>query len=80
MKIQVTTEVEAPEGATHYWGDLLDDPTFVKCTQIGCVGDHWWSWAKDRGLWIFVSHHKPHWLKEIKPQTTEKEQRGEDKA
>lgn len=63
MKIPVTVEVEAPDDATHYFGDLLDDPIFVKCTQVGVGGDHWWHF-KD-GTWFMISHHRPHWLKEL---------------
>jgi hypothetical protein len=65
MKIQVTVEVEVPDGATHYIGDLLDGPAWLKCTQIGVVGDHWWFWSPDDRGWFLLGFHKPHWAKEI---------------
>lgn len=44
-KRKVVTEVNIPEGATHYGGSLTDDPTFYKQ-----VGDDWLLYVK-RG-WI----------------------------
>lgn len=74
MKIKVTTEVEAPDGATHYFGDLLDNPTFVKMTMVGVVGEHWWSYNQNRKEWVLISHHRPHWLKEINQREESAEQ------
>lgn len=64
MKFRVVVEVDAPDGATHYYGELLHDPVWVKCTQIGVAGDHWWQYDPHKG-WMFSSHFKPHWAKEI---------------
>lgn len=65
MKIEVTTHVEAPDDATHYFGELLEEPQWLKCTQVGVAGDHWWTWNMSRKCWTFLSHYKPHWAKEI---------------
>ena len=67
MKISITVQIEAPEGATHYFGDILDEPTFVKCSQIGVVGDHWFAYDKEIG-WHLLSHEMPHWIKQIPEQ------------
>ena len=66
MKIQFKVEVEAPDGATHFSGDLLDDPVWYKCTQVGAVGDHWWWYSKARGGWFLAGHSKPsRWLRSV---------------
>lgn len=72
MKIKVITEVEAPEGATHYFGDLLADPIWVKFVEgdpnsyATRQRDQWYEWKN--GQWFFLSEHRPHWIKEIPPQ------------
>jgi len=63
--IHVHSTVVAPNGATHYAGELLEDPSWYKCTQVGVAGDHWWRWSKERNEWVLASHFKPNWLKEI---------------
>lgn len=65
MKVKVAREIDAPDGSTHYHGDLLDDPTFYKMTMVGVVGEHWWHYDEERKGWFLSSHHKPHWVKEI---------------
>lgn len=64
MKINVKIEIEIPEGATHYIGNIFDDPIWLKCSKIGVVGEHWWIW-KSYGIWTFHSHKKPESCKEI---------------
>ena len=63
MKIQVQVEVNAPEGATHYDADLLCEPNWFKCIQIGVVGDHWFMWKDEK--WFFYSHYAPRWARPI---------------
>lgn len=64
-EIQVTTVVTAPVEATHYGGDLLEDPRWYKCTQVGVVGDHWWRYDKGRSEWVFAGYIPPHRSKAI---------------
>ena len=61
--VKVVVEVEVPEKATHYSGELTSFPCFYYCSQVGVVGDHWWYYHE--GDWILHSHHKPHWIKEL---------------
>lgn len=65
MEVIVHTKVNAPDGATHYLGDLLDNPSWFKVTQVGVVGDHWWKWKYSNNAWVLSGHSRPHWLKEI---------------
>jgi hypothetical protein len=65
MNLVVPVEVKVPDGATHYSGDLLDEPTFYKMTMVGVVGEHWWMWIDDRAEWVLASHHRPSWIKEL---------------
>lgn len=65
LKVVRTTEVMAPDGATHYGGDLLQDPTFYKCTQVGVGGDHWWWYGRLSHEWKLAGHSKPHFIAEI---------------
>lgn len=65
--ISVVRVVEAPFDATHFAGDLLDDPSWYKCTQVGVAGDHWWR-MDGAGVWKFVGHNKPSWIEEIPPE------------
>lgn len=67
MKLHVTVEVDAPDGATHYSGDLLDDPAYYKCVRINDYG-HWFMWTADRPTEWRLSHHgdtPPHHSKQI---------------
>lgn len=65
LLVVVPHELEVPEKATHYFGQLLDEPTFVYHSTIGAVGDHWWYWSRDRKEWIFYTHHEPSFLKRL---------------
>jgi hypothetical protein len=65
MIIQVPVAVIAPDDATHYTGDLLNDPTWYKVTQIGVVGDHWWYKKAGQDKWLLYGHSAPHFLKQI---------------
>lgn len=64
MKVTVQIEVEIPDGATHFHGNILDseDVSFYKCRQIGAVGDHWFSKQSHNPNWTLVAHHMPHWI------------------
>jgi len=63
MKLRVSVIVEAPEGATHYLGEV-DDMAFYKCRQIGVAGDHWFVYINNKE-WKMVSHYHPNWIKPI---------------
>lgn len=63
MKKKVIVEIEIPEGATHYLGSIVDEPTFVKCKQIGGF-DHWFC-CDNEVDWVLYSHAKPSFAKEI---------------
>lgn len=56
--------VKFPAGATHYWGDLFEDPEWVKSREIAGVA-HWFNWSSKKREWMVYSETKPHWLKEI---------------
>jgi hypothetical protein len=63
--INIVLPIEVPDGATHYFGDLLNHPVFVKTTFVGVAGEHWWTFDPTRSEWILMSHYPPHWLKKI---------------
>lgn len=69
MDITVRVTVEAPDGATHYDGNLLGKPTFYKMTMVGVVGEHWWFY--NGGQWRLSQHSKPHWVKPLLPEMSE---------
>jgi hypothetical protein len=66
MDIKVIVTVPVPEGATYYGGDLLDNPIWYKCMQVGVSGDHWFYWDYDE--WKFFGHRKPYNAEEIKEE------------
>lgn len=61
MPLRIPVEVWVPDGATHYFGDLLDMPTFYKRRDIGVAGEHWFFWSRTRKTWVMSGHHQPHW-------------------
>lgn len=65
--IEVIVKIEIPNGATHYFGDLTDSPTFLKKTYVGVVGAHWWWYDNEKDRWCLHNHSEepPHWAKEI---------------
>jgi hypothetical protein len=65
MKVLCQTEIDAPEGASHFGGNLLDSPLWYKKTEIGVVGEHWWFWDKGSDQWRLSGHSSPHWIKPI---------------
>lgn len=62
---RVMTEVWSPDDATHYGGELTDDPLFYKMIQVGAAGDHWFSYSASSDEWEFVSHTEPAWIKPL---------------
>lgn len=64
MRIMIPIFVDAPDDATHHFGDG-EDMCFYKCKSIGVVGDHWFIWNIVEKRWVFLSHHEPHWIKKI---------------
>ena len=70
MKIKVLTEVVAPEGSTHYFGELLDEPAFVKMRQVAGY-DHWFEYSQTRKQWSLIGHTKPHWVRELAADVNE---------
>jgi len=40
MKIKVEFEIEVPDGTTHYFGELLEEPAFLKLKVIAGF-NHW---------------------------------------
>jgi len=70
MIIKVQTEVVAPEGSTHYFGNLLDEPTFCKVRQVAGF-DHWFEYQNTRKGWVLIGYSKPHWVKDILPGINE---------
>ena len=65
MRVKVIRTINAPDGSTHYCGDLMEDPTFYKMTMVGVVGEHWWYFDPERNGWYLSGHSKPHWIKEL---------------
>lgn len=65
MKIKV----DAPKGATHYWGDLLDEPKFAKTSREPDGWTYWWWYDPTRQDWFLDTQGpagtKPHWIKEL---------------
>jgi hypothetical protein len=53
----------APDGATHYCGQLRDEPSFFKLTQVGVADKHWWVW--EDGVWKFWGVNSPRMVKPL---------------
>lgn len=66
MKIKVVVEIEAPEGATHYAGPLLEDPTWWKflTNSTGAI-QVWCYWSESKQEWLVQSEREPLGLKVI---------------
>ena len=63
MKLVVAVEIDAPEGTTHYSGDILDLPTWWKrSTNSTGVITAWYACVGVGKPWYFQSEHEPHWL------------------
>lgn len=77
MKIQVITTqtINVPDGATHYSGELLDEPLWYKRTpdELSKIGGHYWSSWKRGGWYIdFWSDAPtdPEWAKPLNTTPT----------
>lgn len=64
MKLTIPVEIEAPDDATHYFGDHTH-MSFYKKREIGVAGDHWFGWSPSRKDWTMTGHHQPHWIQPI---------------
>lgn len=66
MIIKVISEIEAPDDATHYSGDILDNPTWWKLSvnSTGTIS-MWCFWKAQEKEWYVRSTHKPHWITKI---------------
>lgn len=75
--VRVAVSLAIPPGATHYSGDLLDDPTFWrwKANSTGTVMG-WQYWNARRGEWMLGSEQTPHFLQAIPFASGEPEFRG----
>lgn len=68
MELTIPVKVNAPDGATHYHGDILDMPTFYKMKMVGAAGEHWFYWSRKRKEWMLAGHHQPHWTEPLKKE------------
>lgn len=64
MKIKVTVEIEAPDGAAYYAGDLLDSPDWWK-PLTRSDGEYWCCWSYERKAWLCATNEKPYWIHAI---------------
>jgi len=67
MKLRVWMEIDVPDDATHYSGDLhvQGEHNWWKCQKVGIGGEHWFVWRSGDTEWRFSQHAKPWWIKEI---------------
>ena len=70
-QVEVTVTLNVPDEATHYIGDLLDHPTWVKMKVIN-GREYWFGFDDDIAYehvgdrWKLIrSGVKPHWAEEI---------------
>ena len=63
IEVTVTIQVHAPDDATHYTGDLLDEPRWYKMKMMLC--EHWFYRDPKKSQWILYGHVAPYGLKEI---------------
>lgn len=71
MNITVSMEIEVPDDATHFNGNIFDNPIYYKCIQVGVSGDHWFYYNKNENKWFFYGHQKPHFC-ELVSELSEK--------
>lgn len=55
MKLKIIFEITVPDGATHFYGDILNDPTFLKKKIIADI-EHWFYFSKIKNDWILEKH------------------------
>lgn len=61
----IAVQIEVPEGASHFTGNLLSEAEFYKCVSV--VGfPQWFWWDADRGKWMLYLGKPPHSLQPIK--------------
>ncbi len=66
MKLNIIVEMEIPDGATHFTGDLLHDPTWWKFLINSTKAVQTWCyWNEGQKRWFIQSEHAPHFLKSI---------------
>jgi len=65
MKIRVRVDVEAPSGATHYFGNIMDEPTWIKRVTIAGY-PNWFAFDAVRNGWyLSFQGEEAHWLKSV---------------
>ena len=66
IKLTITRIIDAPDGATHYAGDILDEPAWYKRTVNETGTFDGWSVYRS-GDWYLDSwyHPTPHWVEPI---------------
>jgi len=64
-KIMIEVEIDIPEGATHFVGNLTDDPTWYKyvINSTGVIRA-WYFYYPVRQTWLYDSEYAPNFLKE----------------
>ena len=66
MRVVIAVAIEAPDGATHYSGDILNLPTWWKrSTNSTGIITAWYACVGAGKPWHFQSEHEPHWLNPI---------------
>jgi hypothetical protein len=63
MKAKLLIDVEIPDGATHYAGNLANDASFFKKKKIAQY-DHWFVYNVIAG-WHLYTHSKANCIKPI---------------
>jgi hypothetical protein len=64
MKIKVMVEIEIPDDATHYTGELTDTATWWKKKLIAGF-PQWLYWDIAREEWMVHGDYAPWFIKEI---------------
>lgn len=60
----VAVQVEVPDGATHFTGNLLDEAEFYKRKDVAGFPQWFW-WAPHLGEWMLHGDRPPHWAQPI---------------
>lgn len=60
----VAVQVEVPDGASHFTGNLLDEADFYKCKDVAGFPQWFW-WAGARGEWMLQGDGPPYWAQPI---------------
>ena len=70
MLVIVPVQIEVPDGTTHFQGNPIEDPVFLKTKMIADY-PHWFFWSESKREWLLHSHGQmPFLVKDLFAETS----------